>query len=206
MVETWVKFCGCTSWHDARQAVDAGADAIGMIFAPSPRRIEREAAVEIARRLPPSTTPVTVFVDPSEADVAAVLELFPRAMVQFSGAETPRFVARYGERAIKAIHVGDAPEPLANRCDAYRQALLLFDSFANGLAGGTGTAFAWERIAGIAASRPVVVAGGLTPANVTACLDRARPYGVDVRTGVETGGRKDGAKMRAFVRAVRQAR
>ncbi len=156
MAETWIKFCGCTSWHDARQAVDAGADAIGMIFAPSPRRIERggggrDRRAACRRR----STPVTVFVDPSEADVAAVLELFPRAMAAVlrrrNAAISSHVMASERSRRFTSA---TRRNRVANRCDAYPQALLLFDSFANGLAGGTGTTFAWERIAGIAASRP----------------------------------------------------
>ncbi len=205
MAEVWTKLCGCTAWDDVALAIDAGADAFGMIFAVSPRRIEWGAAGEIARRLGRKIAPVGVFVNPSRDEVDAVLALFPGALLQFSGEESPEFVAPYGERAIKALHV-DAPwDELERRGARFPHATLLFDSRRDGLAGGTGTTFAWEGAAPLAALRPVVVAGGLTPQNVAACVASTRAYGVDVRSGIETAGRKDPAKMRAFVHAARSA-
>jgi phosphoribosylanthranilate isomerase len=201
----WVKFCGCTSWNDVTMAIEAGADAFGMIFAPSPRRITWEAAVEIAHRVPASIEPVAVFVDPSKQAVDAVRVLFPHGRIQFSGNEAAELVAAYGERAIKAIHV-DPDEDAAQLdacCDRHPSATILFDARHNGLAGGTGTAFAWELVTPIAAARRVVMAGGLSAENVGACLASVRAYGVDVRSGIETDGRKDWEKMRAFVRAAR---
>jgi phosphoribosylanthranilate isomerase len=178
-----------------------------MIFAPSPRQIAWEAAAEIARRVPESIEPVGVFVNPSADEVGAVQRLFPRARLQFSGNETPEFVAGYGDRAIKAIHVDERAvgAVLDQRCDSYPRATILFDSRRDGMPGGTGSPFAWERVASIAARRRVVIAGGLRPENVAACLRSVRTSGVDVRNGIETDGRKDDAKMRAFVRAVREA-
>jgi phosphoribosylanthranilate isomerase len=206
VADAWIKFCGCTSLDDATLAREAGADAFGMIFAPSPRRIAFEAAQEISRRAPAGIAPVAVFVNPQAADVEAVLDLFPNALLQFSGDETPEFVGRYGERAIKAIHIDDRSVRIEERCDCYPLALLLFDARQDGMAGGTGLTFEWSQAAPIAAKRRVVVAGGLQPENVAECLERVRPFGVDVRTGIETDGRKDPAKMQAFVRAVREAR
>src|SRR5579862_4084944 len=105
---TWVKFCGCTCWDDVAMAAEAGADAFGMIFAPSPRRIDWEAAREIARRLTSAAIePVAVFVDPREDEIAAVNQLFGRVRLQFSGSESAGMVAQFGADAIKAIHVDD---------------------------------------------------------------------------------------------------
>jgi phosphoribosylanthranilate isomerase len=206
VAKIWTKLCGCTAWSDVALAIEAEADAFGMIFAQSPRRVERGAATEIARRLPPAIAPVAVFVDPSREEVDAVLELFPRALLQFSGDEPPDLVARYGARAIKALRV-DAPwNEIERRAARFAHATLLLDSSRDGLAGGTGATFAWERAAPLAALRRVIVAGGLTPQNVTACVATTRAYGVDVRSGIETAGRKDPEKMRAFVRAAREAR
>jgi phosphoribosylanthranilate isomerase len=203
----WVKFCGCTSWDDVTMAIEAGADAFGMIFAPSPRRIAWEAAVEIAHRVPPSIEPVAVFVDPSKEAVDAVRGLFPHARIQFSGNEPAGVVASHGGRALKAIHVDPDEDPaeLDARCDRHPRAMILFDARHDGLAGGSGTPFAWDLVTPIAAARRVVMAGGLSAENVSACLSSVRPYGVDVRSGIETDGRKDWEKMRAFVRAVREA-
>jgi phosphoribosylanthranilate isomerase len=204
--DAWVKFCGCTSSADVALAADAGADAFGMIFAPSPRRIAFEAAEEIARHMPASIQPVGVFVNPSQTEVEMVRELFPTAFLQFSGDETPEFVERYGERAIKAIHIDDRSALIRERCERFPAAFVLFDARQDGMAGGTGLTFNWDAVVPIAAERRVVIAGGLSPANVAECIRRAHPFGVDVRTGIETDGRKDEAKMRAFVRAVRGAR
>ena len=205
MADAWIKFCGCTSLGDVTLAAQAGADAFGMIFAPSPRRISFESAAEIARRVPPAIAPVAVFVNPARSDVDAVRELFPNALLQFSGDETPEFVRLYGERAIKAIHIDDRTTLASGALRTLSGGLVLFDARQDGMAGGTGRTFDWNQIVPIAATRRVVIAGGLTPENVAECVRRAHPFGVDVRTGIESGGRKDPAKMRAFVEAVRGA-
>ncbi len=205
MANVWVKLCGCTSQAEVALAAQCGADAFGMIFAPSPRRITFEAAEEIARHLPPKYSPVAVFVNPSEDEVERVQEMFPVAFLQFSGEETPEFVARYGKRAIKAMHIDDLSANVQERCDRYAGAVLLFDARQDGMAGGTGRTFNWNQVAAIARERRVVVAGGLTPENVSECIAQARPFGVDVRTGIESAGEKDPAKMLAFVEAVRRA-
>jgi len=204
---TWIKYCGCTSWSDVALAIDAGANAVGMIFAPSPRRVTPEAVREIALRLPESVEPVGVFVDPSPQDLEAALALLPRMSVQFSGGEAPELVARFGERAIKAIHVseGAGTAALQAACAPFPAARVLFDTAASGLAGGTGRSFAWDVVAPIARARAVVVAGGLTAENVASCVRAVRPFGVDTRSGIESAGRKDLGKMRAFRDAVRAA-
>lgn len=204
---TWIKFCGCRTWSDVASAIEAGADAVGLIFAASPRRVQWDDAREIARRLPEEMAPVGVFVDPSLEDVDAVRELFPRMSVQLSGNESAEFVRRYGERAIKAIRVGGAQDPadIAAACRSYGEALILFDTQDGDLAGGTGRTFPWQSVAPIGRERRVVVAGGLTPLNVGNCVRAVRPFGVDVRSGIESGDCKDPQKMAAFVRAVREA-
>jgi phosphoribosylanthranilate isomerase len=204
VADTWIKFCGCTAWSDVELAIDAGADAFGMIFAPSPRRISLEAAADIAARTSRAIEPVAVFVNPARGEVKEVNALFPRARLQFSGSESPQFVANYAERAIKAIHVDESTTDVAEAAGRFPYALLLLDSRHDGLAGGSGRSFAWERAVAIANARRVVIAGGLTPENVAECLKSVHPFGVDVRSGIETDGRKDRAKMRAFVRAVRR--
>lgn len=204
---TWIKFCGCRTWSDVSNAIEAGADAVGLIFASSPRKVRWDDAREISRKLPQDIEPVAVFVDPSADEINAVRMLFPHMSVQLSGNETADFVHRYGDRAIKAIHVDGNPDPgdLADACRLYWQALILFDTRYGDLVGGTGRTFPWETVAPIGRERPVVVAGGLTPANVGDCIRAIRPFGVDVRSGIETNDRKDAEKMQAFVRAVREA-
>lgn len=196
-----------TSVADVELARAAGADAYGMIFAPSARRISFETAREIARAEIGGITPVAVMVDPHADDVARVRELFPDALVQLSGTESPAFAASLGGTILKAVHVGDddTPEELAAACNRYAPALILCDTKVPGAYGGTGETFAWERVARLARWRPLMVAGGLTPENVGACVRLIRPFGVDVRSGVETDGRKDARKMMQFVRAVRES-
>jgi phosphoribosylanthranilate isomerase len=205
VADCWIKFCGCTAWSDVEQAIESGADAFGMIFAPSPRQISLETASDIARRLPRSIEPVAVFVNPAAELVESARALFPRLRLQFSGDETPDFVAQFGDRAIKAIHVDAEAALVALRAARFADATLLLDARHDGMAGGTGRTFAWEHAVPIARERRVVVAGGLTPENVADCVRSVRPFGVDVRNGIETGDRKDLEKMRAFVRAVRDA-
>jgi phosphoribosylanthranilate isomerase len=187
-------------------AIDAGADAVGMIFAESPRRITWDAAREIAGRIPSQITPVAVFVNPTFDEVRAVRKLFPQALVQLSGDEIPGFAASIGGTVIKAIHIGDeSPREMERICDRYAPALVLFDTKVAGRYGGTGITFDWRNVATLAQWRPVMIAGGLTPENVGACVRAVRPFGVDVRSGIETSGRKDARKMHDFVRAVRES-
>lgn len=132
-------------------------------------------------------------------------ELFPDALVQLSGDETPGFAKSIGGHVIKAIHIGnESPFQMERICDRFSPSLVLFDTRVAGKYGGTGLTFDWTNIAKLARWRPVMVAGGLTPENVAECVRRVRPFGVDVRSGIETDGQKDVAKMRAFVRAVRE--
>lgn len=205
-MSTRIKFCGATGWGDVELALQAGADAVGMIFAESPRQITWDAAREIAGRIPSQITPVAVFVNPLLDDVARVRELFPEALVQLSGDEPPGFATSLGGSVIKAVHAGDeSPEEMRRICDRFAPSLMLFDTKVAGKYGGTGLTFDWTNIAKLARWRPVMVAGGLTPKNVAACVRAVRPFGVDVRSGIETDGRKDIDKMRAFVRAVRES-
>jgi phosphoribosylanthranilate isomerase len=204
MANVWIKFCGCTSSRDVELTALAGANAFGMIFAPSPRRVTWQAANDIAERAPATLEAVAVFVNPARGEVEKVRSLFPRAWLQFAGNESPEFVADYGERAIKVIHVDESGSDIAEAAGRFPYALLLFDAKHNTLYGGTGKSFKWEHAAPIVDERRVIVAGGLTPENVGACVERLHPFGVDVRSGIETDGRKDPLKMRAFVLAVRE--
>ncbi len=204
-MSTRIKFCGCTSWSDVELAIAAGADAAGMIFAPSPRRIDWGAAEEIASRIATHIVPAGVFVNPAKEEIARARALFPKMIVQLSGDETPEFVRDITGVVIKAIHVSEqsVAADLETTCERYPETLAMFDSKAVDLFGGTGQAFDWTKIAALARRRQIVVAGGLTPENVGACVRTIRPAWVDVRSGIETAGRKDSEKMRRFVEAVR---
>lgn len=174
-----------------------------MIFAESPRRIDLTSALRIAERIGGAIVPVGVFVDPRREDVVAVRELFPHMLVQLSGSESPEFAASLDAPVIKAFHVGDQEtKQLRAQCERYPFAVPLFDTKSPSAFGGTGATFDWNRVVPLA--RNAFVAGGLTPDNVGALVRALRPYGVDVRSGVETNGRKDAQKMNTFVRHVRE--
>jgi phosphoribosylanthranilate isomerase len=189
-------------------AIETGADAIGMIFAPSTRRITESAAKHIAAHLPPFITPVGVFVNPSREDIARARDIFPDLVIQLHGEESGSFVSSLDGKVIKTVHVkADTNDSAAleREANAHPRAILLFDTAVDGQRGGTGTVFQWRLIAPIAKQRQVIVGGGLTPENVSNCVRTIRPFGVDVRSGVESNGRKDVLKMRAFVQAVKDS-
>jgi phosphoribosylanthranilate isomerase len=189
---------------DVALAFSAGADAFGMIFAPSPQQIAWEEAQRIAEQLDLEITPVAVFVEPTRDEIRRVRSLFPNCVIQLSGNETPAFAKSISGTVIKALHVGNQSlSEMERLCDRYAPALVLFDTKVAGKFGGTGLSFDWRNIARLARWRPVFVAGGLTPQNVGKCVRIVRPFGVDVRSGIETKGRKDPGKMRTFVQAVR---
>lgn len=180
---------------------------MGIIFAESPRRVSVADARAIVRSVPPFIAVVGVMVNPSPAQVEAVLAL--GCMPQFSGDESPEFCATVARgRYVKALHFVHGTSYTAASAEAmaerYPLADLLFDSRAGERYGGTGTAFDWPLVTAIARRRRVIVSGGLGPDNVAAAIASVRPFGVDVRSGVERNGVKDRSLMRAFVRAVRE--
>jgi phosphoribosylanthranilate isomerase len=210
-VRTRIKFCGCTSARDAQSAVELGVDAVGVIFAAaSPRRISVQDAREIAQAVPAFVSLVAVFVEPDAAQVHAALAA--GYTPQFSGNESAQACeSAVGGPYIKVYHIApDAgasldPSEFESATRAYTRATWMLDTAVDGKPGGTGRAFDWDRVRAIARERRVIISGGLTPQNVGDCVARLRPYGVDVRSGIETGAVKDSEKMRAFVRAVREA-
>jgi phosphoribosylanthranilate isomerase len=194
------------NWADVSLAIDEGADAAGFIFARSARQIDWNAAAEIAQRIGTSILPVGVFVNPSLEEVERARWYFPGLVVQLSGQESPEFVRAVGGSVVKTFHIapGENPKNLDLRCNAYA-ALPLFDTKIPGEWGGTGRSFDWTVLKALARNRLISVAGGLTPENVGECVRMVRPAWVDVRTGIETNGRKDAEKMHRFVHAVREA-
>lgn len=202
---TRIKICGITNLEDALAAVECGAHALGFVFAPSPRRIEPEAAAAIVRELAPFITTVAVVADEPLDDLRSKLEIARCQAVQLHGEEPPDYVgALSGYRIIKAFRVREASD-LERLSDYGGADAFLLDSQVMGKAGGTGVAFNWGLARAAAqAGKPIILAGGLNPGNVSAALAAARPYAVDVSTGVEAApGRKDHHLMREFVRAVR---
>ena len=202
----FVKVCGITSVADAQAAVAAGADAIGLnCYRKSLRYVTPELAAAIVQSLPPRRPlRVGVFVNAPPHEVAALDAALGLDVIQLHGDEDPDYVARIGAKAMKAIRV-TGPESLADlrryRCQAF-----LLDGPAGGAYGGAGRGFDWSLARQATGVWRLIVAGGLTPANVAAAVTAARPYGVDVASGVESApGVKDPALMREFVATARAA-
>jgi len=206
VTRTFVKICGITCLEDARLAVAAGADALGFVFhPPSPRAVAVDAAAAIVAALGPFVTSVALFVDADPQRVGAVLAATGIRLAQFHGSESPDYCAAFGRPYIKAIRMAPDLDPTAAAQRYPDAAAWLFDAWNPALAGGTGTAFDWSRLPA-APARPLILAGGLTAANVGEAIRRVRPYAVDVSSGVEsTPGRKDPERLRAFLAAVRAA-
>jgi phosphoribosylanthranilate isomerase len=201
-----VKICGITSVADAEAAVQAGADALGLMFYPgSPRHITLETAQDIARRLPPYVIRTGVFADPNPSDVFAAIQLCQLNLVQFHGAETPDFCLQFGVMSMKAFRIQNADSLLP--MSEYRTDAFLLDSHAAGKRGGTGESFNWElALEAKKFGKPIFLAGGLTPQNVAEAARTAQPFGVDVSSGVEQSpGKKDAKKMQDFIAAARGA-
>lgn len=199
---TAIKFCGITREEDAEAAVALGASAVGFIlWGGSARAITPEAAATIIRGLPPFITPVAVLVNPRPEDVARSVEGVGCRLVQVHGEVDEKPLAGPWQ-ILRAVRLSDLAGETEPRVDAARPVLL--DAHDAVHFGGTGRTIDWARAAAVASKRRVVLAGGLTPANVGTAVRVVRPYAVDVASGVECApGIKDQAAMRAFVDAVR---
>ncbi len=200
------KICGITRVEDALAAAAAGADAIGLVFyAKSPRAVSVEQAQQIIAALPPFVTTVGLFVDMPRPELQQILAQVPLDLLQFHGDESVEQCEGYGRPYIKALRV-KAGDDIAAQMAQYPSASgVLLDTFVEGVPGGTGLAFDWSLVPA-ELPKPVILAGGLTPDNVAAAIDRVRPYAVDISGGVESAkGIKDADKVRAFIRAARGA-
>lgn len=207
----WVKICANTSLADAQLAVDAGADAVGFVFAPSPRRVTPEQIAAITPHLPVQLEKIGVFVDADFATIAGTVELAGLTGVQLHsnvpGDLPEKLRDRFGPglRLLRVIHFGeDATRQLQMaRADTRIDAVLVDSRTANAV-GGTGIAFDWqaarETIFSGDSQLKLIAAGGLTPANVAEAIAKLRPWGVDVASGVESSpGKKDAGKVREFL-------
>lgn len=200
-----VKICGITSIADARAAVQAGADALGFVFAHSPRKVSPAQAKRIIAALPPFISAVGVFVDEETEAVARIVSFCRLTHIQFHGAEAPERCIPFAGRVIKAIRIKD--DKSLRGLGRYRVAAFLLDSHVTGQAGGTGKTFRWEIAAelGTKTSVPIILSGGLNSQNVAKAIKAVKPYAVDVSSGVEASpGRKDAGLVRKFIRTVRQ--
>lgn len=195
-----------TSVRDAHYAVAAGADAIGLVFyPPSPRHVSIEQATDICRSLPAFVTVVALCVDMPAAEVNELIEQLPVDLLQFHGDESPEFCEQFNRPYMKALRV--RPElDIKQAIQRYASASsILLDAYRKGVPGGTGERFDWELIP-VECRSHIVLAGGLTPANVASAIAAVKPYAVDVSGGVESApGIKDQEKITAFIQQAQVA-
>ena len=200
-----IKICGMTNTEDAVAAAELGADAIGFVFAPSPRQISPEKAREIIMALPPLVQTVGVFVDEDPEKVASIAAFCHLDLLQFHGKESADYCRRFGQRVIKAVRVQNQDH--LEGCSEYSGvvAALLLDTYVSGRPGGTGLTFDWNLALEAKRYGPIILAGGLNPNNVASAISAVKPYAVDASSGLEKKpGVKDHEKMARFIQAVRR--
>ncbi|HTV61592.1 MAG TPA: phosphoribosylanthranilate isomerase [Verrucomicrobiae bacterium] len=205
-MSTRVKICGITNLADAQAAVEAGADAVGFIFyEKSARNVSAAQAAEISKQLPPYVMRVGVFVNAAEQVILGAIAEAGLTMLQFHGDEPPEFCGRFGLMSMKAFRIRDAGS--LEGISAYETDAYLLDGYSRATLGGTGRTFDWDlAMEAQKFGKPIFISGGLTPENVAAAVRKARPFGVDVSSGVEAApGKKDHGKVRAFIEAVKGA-
>jgi phosphoribosylanthranilate isomerase len=198
---TRIKICGLTNREDALLAVEAGADALGLVFADSPRRVTPAAAERIVAGLPPLVSVIGVFRNHRVEEIRSIVRRVGLDRVQLHGDESPDDCERLAPKVIKRFDIleNDTSETLRERMERYRVSAYLLDPGA-----GSGRKFDWSLARDLPG--PLIVSGGLTPENVGEAIRTLRPYAVDVSSGVEhEPGRKDAEKVKAFIRAVRMA-
>ena len=205
MHRTRIKICGLTRESDVLAAVEAGADAIGLVFyPPSSRYVSPARAAELARLIPPFVTTVGLFVEPEPSLVRDVVKRVPLQLLQFHGDESAAACEGFGLPWIKAARMRPGIDLLKFAASYVGAAGILLDAFVEGY-GGAGEAFDWSLIPS-GMDRPLILSGGLSPYNVGEAVTRIRPWAVDVSSGVESAkGIKDAALIAAFIRGVRDA-
>ncbi|KAA0948779.1 phosphoribosylanthranilate isomerase [Sporosarcina sp. ANT_H38] len=199
---TKVKICGLMESQHVKTAVDAGADAIGFVFAPSRRQVTIAEAQELAKTIPTGVLKVGVFVDASQDEIEKTYREVPLDIIQFHGDESSDFIKKVGLPSIKVLSVYS--DEYAKQSIQYETDYFLFDTPGTDFKGGSGMTFDWHLMkdAGVQ-SEKVILAGGLNADNVAQAIRTVNPYMVDVSSGVERMGRKDGNLIRAFIKAVK---
>jgi phosphoribosylanthranilate isomerase len=204
---TRVKVCGLTREIDARMAVRAGADALGVILAPGhPGSLNLKQAAKVFSRVPPTVVRVGVFVDASLEDVSKAVEVLELDEVQLQGSEGPMYCASVAVPVVKTFRVGPGFDPEQMLRYKGAVAAVLLDTLVEGATPGSGNSFDWNLALDVPDIAPVCLAGGLRPENVREAVRRLRPAGVDVSSGVESApGIKDEAMLTRFIAEVRAA-
>ncbi len=200
MNRTRIKICGITNLEDAKLAIDAGADAIGLVFyEKSPRYVAINSAEYIIKNASPFINFIGLFVDADESYVRKVLDRVAIDTLQFHGQESEQACAIYNRPYIKAVRMSDDIN-LYEKCETYSSAsALMLDTYVKGVPGGTGLSFDWNLIPKDL-SKPIILAGGLDETNVKSAISQVRPYAVDVSGGVEIEkGIKDPVKIKNFI-------
>ena len=210
MSRTRVKICGVRDLDTALHAIDAGADALGFVFAKSsPRYVDPRLAFQILGALPPMATTIGLFVDASVEQYMKIERLCPTDYAQLHGQESENVVRACGPRVIKAVRFD--PETIGRELERWSSIAEVDAILVDGSSGGQGVAFDWSALARVqdaAQGAPLILAGGLTPENVGVAIEAVRPYAVDVSSGVEKTGEpgvKDFDRIEAFCAAVRDA-
>lgn len=202
---TRIKICGITNLDDAKSAVELGADAIGFVFAKSPRRVEQSIVQKISKTLGPFVATVGVFVNEKPAVIQKIARECSLSAVQLHGEENPKELNQIkGVKIIKAFRVEGAND--LKNLGRYSANAFLFDTKVSGLHGGTGKVFDWAILKSKTIHVPYIVSGGLNPKNVKNMVKLLSPYGVDVSSGVEKSpGKKDRRLIKEFIASVRKA-
>ncbi len=214
---TNVKICGLSETQHVLAAARAGADFIGLVFAPSPRQVTTRQALQLIEAVCyMKTRPavVGVFVNSSVEEVNRIADYCQLDRIQLSGDETWAYCHEIKRPIIKVLHITEtstADKIISEITKGYRvlpqhNLICLLDSKKENIYGGTGRAFDWKLAKKVSARFPVIIAGGLTTKNVGELVGKTQPWGVDVSSGVETAGHKDTAKIKAFIKAVRRAK
>ena len=201
---TWIKICGITNKEDALRAASLEINALGFVFAPSPRRVDPSTVQDIVQYLPPSVIRVGVFVNQDYSEVERILKDCGLTALQFHGKELPEYCRKFSLPVIKVIRIRDLDS--LREIDLYPNVSILLDTYHPAKAGGTGKTFPWEIALKAREKKNLILSGGLTPDNVGEAIRKVRPFGVDVGSGVESiPGKKDFFKMVEFVKEVKKA-
>jgi len=183
-------------------AVQAGADAIGFVFAPSKRKVTIEKARELAKAVPPEVWKIGVFVNPTKEELLTAIQEVPLDYIQYHGQETPDFVQTNNLPSIKALSVQNEVDVL--QAKKYETDFYLFDAPGTNYQGGSGEVFDWKLMeVNNIPTEKIILAGGLNPYNVKFAIEKVTPFMVDVSSGVERDGRKDSELIQTFIRAVK---